>query len=348
MKKSVPIINALAEFFDSYLPTAKGLSQNTITSYQYAFQLLFEYLDDVKAIPPESVTFQTLSNGAVGEYLNWLESVRGCGARTRNQRLAAISSFAKYAMRHNLAEALTFGSEMMNLPKKQVRKTDNVVYFSLEETSVLLGMPNPRTKTGKRDMVLMSVLYASGARAQELCDLTENDVRFGEKTSLRLVGKGGKGRAVIIPDGCSLLLKNYLKGNQYSVEERDARLRHVFSSQTHEHMTVSCIEGIVKKHVCAAKEERPDLFRHGSYSPHSFRHSIAVHMLESGIPLPVIKNFLGHASIESTLIYATVTPELASRYLREKGFSAKMPKVEESHAASLPFLSKITKGRRQE
>lgn len=351
MKKPTPVINILADFFVAYMPTAKGLSPNTITSYQYAFQLLFEYLNDEKAIPPESVTFQTLCNGAILEYLDWLEVERNCGARTRNQRLAAISSFAKYAMKHKLAEALTFGSEVTNLPKKQVRKNEDVVYFTVDEMGVLLGMPNSATKIGKRDMVLMSVLYASGARAQELCDLTVNDVRFGEKTSLRLVGKGGKARVVTIPDDCSLLLKDYLKGNQCLAGTRDARLRHVFSSQTHEHMTVSCIEGIVKKYVNAAKMERTDLFRHRSYSPHSFRHSIAVHMLESEIPLPVIKNFLGHASIESTLIYATITPELANKYLREKGFSAKLPKateIIESHAASLPFLSKISKGRKQQ
>jgi site-specific recombinase XerD len=250
-------------------------------------------------------------------------------------------------MRHNLAEALTFGSEVTNLPKKQVRETDNVAYFTVDEMGVLLGAPNPITKIGKRDSVLMSVLYASGARAQELCDLTVNDVHFGEKTTLRLVGKGSKARGVAIPDECSLLLKDYLNESCLAVGQREAGLRHVFSSQTHEHMTVSCVEGIVKKYVAAARVLRPELFRRNSYSPHSFRHSIAVHMLESGIPLPVIKNFLGHASLESTLVYATVTPELANKYLREKGFGAKIPKITEnpeSRTTLLPFLSKISKG----
>ena len=346
MKKLTPVINILADYFNLYLPTAKGLSVNSITSYQYTFQLLFQYLYDNMAVSPESVTFQTLGNGAILGYLNWLETERNCSARTRNQRLSAISSFAKYAMKQNFTEALAFGSEVINLPKKKVHKNDDVTYFTLDEIQVLLSMPNQNTEIGQRDMVLMSVLYACGARAQELCDLTVNDVRFGEKTSLRLVGKGNKARIVTIASDCSLLLHGHLKKRGYLNCSGDVRLRHVFSSQTNEHMSISCVEEIVKKYVEAAITARPDLFRHKSYSPHSFRHSIAVHMLESGVPLPVIKNFLGHSSIESTMIYATVTPELANKYLREKGLRINMPNYvenKESLANSLPFLSKISK-----
>jgi len=345
MKKATPVINILAEYFNSYLPTAKGLSHNTIISYQYTFQILFQYLYDKKEIPPESVTFQTLSNGVILEYLNWLEFERNCSSRTRNQRLSAISSFAKYAMKQTLAEALTFGSEVINLPKKRVQKNDDVSYFTIEEMELLLSIPNPSTKIGQRDMALMSVLYASGARAQELCDLTVNDVRFGEKTSLRLVGKGNKARVITIPPDCSLLLHDHLKKRRCFIGSGDTRLRHVFSSQTNEHMTISCVEEVVKKYVKAAITARPELFRHKSYSPHSFRHSIAVHMLEGGVPLPVIKNFLGHASIESTLIYATVTPELANRHLREKGLRIKIPDAVETKELivdSLPFLFNIS------
>ena len=347
MKKPTPVINILAEYFDLYLPTARGFSLNTVTSYQYAFQLLFEFLYDKKAATPESVTFQTISNGVILEYLNWLESERSCSSRTRNQRFAAISSFAKYALKKNLTEALTFSSEVINLPKKRAQKNNDVSYFTLEEMGVLLGMPDPATKTGQRNIALMSVLYASGARAQELCDLTVNDVRFGEKTSLRLIGKGNKARTVTIPSDCSLLLQDHLKKKGCLNGSRDARLLHVFSSQTNEHMTTKCVEEIVKKYVSAAKTSRPDLFRNSSYSPHSFRHSIAVHMLESGVPLAVIKVFLGHSSIQSTMVYATVTPVLANKYLREKGFGLKMPDPIETKASitdSLTFLSKIPKG----
>ena len=91
----------------------------------------------------------------------------------------------------------------------------------------------------------------------------------------------------------------------------------IYTSQTNEHMTISCVEEIVKKCVRLAKLVNPSLFREKKYYPHSFRHSIAVHILEAGIPLPVIKNFLGHSSIDVTMVYATVSDELKNKYLKE-------------------------------
>jgi site-specific recombinase XerD len=347
MKKNSELLHALTDFFSGYLPTTKGLSINTIDSYQYAFQLLFEYLYLEKGVPPEKVTFQSLADGTVSNFLNWLESSRNCSARTRNQRLAAICSFSKFALRRYFSEALSFSSEVSAIPKKKVPKNDNVVYFTKEEITLLLRTPKTSTPIGNRDAILMSVLYASGARAQEICDLTVKDVIFGEKTTLRLFGKGAKVRVVAIPQECANLLESHLKRNGLNTAVGNEKCRHVFSSQTHEHMTISCVEEIVKKHVKSARSAHTGLFPHKSYSPHSFRHSIAVHMLESGVPLPVIKNFLGHSSIESTLIYATVSPELANRYLEKNGFGSKIPIVNEfveNAQAKLPFLSRIGKG----
>jgi site-specific recombinase XerD len=114
------------------------------------------------------------------------------------------------------------------------------------------------------------------------------------------------------------LLKEYLRGKAQVGRREGTELTYVFSSQTREHMTISCVEEIVKKYVAAAKAANPKLFRHNSYSPHSFRHSIAMHMLESGIPLPVIKTFLGHVSIATTMVYASANYEMVNKFLRDK------------------------------
>lgn len=308
MKKTSDLLQILSEYFDVYLPVTKGLSTNTIRSYQYAFQLLFEYLYSQKNLSPKKVSFRDLEGATIEQFLSWLETKRNCSASTRNQRLAAISSFAKYAINKHFSSALTFNAIVSNIPQKKKPKK-SLSYFKLEEVSILLRIPGTTTDIEKRDRVLLSVLYASGARAQELCDLRVNDIRFDTKTSLRLIGKGNKARTITIPDNCAQILKNHLKRNKFDTEMQ--RNHHVFSSQTHEHMTISCIECIVKKYVSKARIKRPDLFPESHYSPHSFRHSIDVHMLEAGIPLPVIKNFLGHSSIETTMIYATVSEDLA-------------------------------------
>lgn len=341
--KTNELIHILSGFLYAYLPDVKGVSKNTIKSYQYAFQLLFEFMNEVKGIPPEKVTFSSLTNGVVPEYLAWLESVRGCSTMTRNHRRTAVASFAKYAVKKAFKDALPFYSEVTDIPRKKTPKRNDIKYFSKEEIACLLNLPDTTKTIGRRDAVLLSVLYSSGARAQELCDLTINDITFSTTTTLRFVGKGNKARRIAIPESCALLLRKYLKNRKLDISDIKARKKHVFSSQVHEKMTISCIEEIVKKYVVKAKATYPALFKRKNYSPHCFRHSIAVHMLECGESLVVIKAFLGHASIETTTTYAEVTPELANKYLRERGKPVESVELEENESnALLPFLKNIS------
>ena len=341
--KSTDLLRALSEFFNSYLVEVKGASPNTTISYQYAFQLLYEFLFDIKGILPEKVTFVDLSGDTIIEFLAWLETFRGCSISTRNQRLAAICSFAKFAMRRSFAGAIAFSTEVLDIPKKKKPKDNDIKYFTLEELSIILGLPDTASNIGRRDAILMSVLYASGARAQEICDLTVNDIFFGKETRVHLVGKGSKGRTVVIPDNCAELLKGYIN-YKIGYISGEARAMHVFSSQTNEKMSISCVEEIVKKYVNKAKRDYPSLFSRANYTPHSFRHSVAVHMLEAGESIAVIRAFLGHSSISSTLVYASVTPELANKYLRERGkpLDAVNPVAkQDSLIAALPFLKDL-------
>lgn len=346
--KNNDFLSTLSDFFTSYLPDTKGLSNNTITAYQYAFQLLFEFLVDEKGIAPDKVTFRTLSEENLRAYLSWLETKRNCLAATRNFRRSALCSFAKFAIRKGQSDALAFYSAMNTIPTKKTPKDTVIRYFTKDEVAILLNTPNSATSIGKRDTVLMSVLYASGARAQEICDLTINDISFGKSTNIRLVGKGNKARLVTLPNNCASLLRKYIESRGLDPSSPQDRSSHVFSSQTHEKMSVSCVEAIVKKHITQAKNKNPTLFLQGKYSPHSFRHSIAVHMLECGESLVVIKAFLGHESINTTTIYTSVTPELANKYLRERGkvfekIDTKSLLQADHIVSGLPFLNKFSK-----
>ena len=305
---------ALAEFFSVYMPKTKGLSANTIRSYKQIFRLFLEYVHGKYGLLPEKIEFRHLEKGIVEAWLDWLCTERNCSAKTRNHRLSAVITFARFALRRDFGGAVALCSEAEHMPKKKVLKRSAAVHFTREEMSILLRLPNSNSRIGKRDKVILSTLYASGARAQELCDLCVGDIRFGTATTMTIHGKGGKTRVIVIPQQCAYMLKTHIEQNR--LKESGAK-RHIFSSQTHEHMTISCVEAIVKKYVRKAKKLRPDIFRE-NYTPHSFRHSIAMHMLESGIPLPVIKTFLGHASISTTMIYASANFELVSKYLRDK------------------------------
>jgi len=340
-KKTADILQVLSDYFMIYLPDVKGLSKNTISSYQYAFQLLFEFLMESHNIAPEQVTFETLSGNMVTNYLNWLENSRKCSPKTRNQRRAAIVSFAKYSVKKSFTETMSFCSEVMDIPKKKIPKINEIKYFTKEEMQILLRLPDISRSIGQRDLILMSVLYSSGARAQEICDLKTSDIVFSNPMTVKLTGKGNKSRIVTIPDNCACLLKKYFDVRNFHTHTRNSDIRYVFSSQTHDKMSISCVEEIVKKYVKQAKQRHSNLFCQSSYSPHSFRHSIAVHMLESGVPLPAIQAFLGHAAISTTMIYVSVTPELANKYLSNRDTPHMADNIDAPNKSiinSLPFL----------
>ena len=316
MAKKSYVLPALADFFSTYLPKTKGLSENTSRSYRHAFRLLLLYVCDQKSVSFEKIEFTHLENGMVIEWLNSLEEKRECSVRTRNQRLAAILSFAKFTLRNNFDGTLSFCAEVERIPKKKIFTRTPAAHMTREEIAILLRLPDLTIKNGRRDRAILTTLYATGARAQELCDIKVCDVRFADPVTVTLKGKGGKTRVVVIPDQSAALLKRYIE-SKFPHNSAQDQCSHVFSSQTHEHMSISCLEAIVKKYTTMAKMLRPDLFR-SNFTPHSFRHGIASHMLESGIPLPVIKTFLGHTSISSTMVYAVADFELVSRYLKDK------------------------------
>jgi site-specific recombinase XerD len=333
MKNKSYLLPILSDFFTIYLPKTKGLSANTIRTYKYAFRILVKYLHDKHGLFPEKIKFSHLEKGVVEAWLDWLCTDRRCSVKTRNHRLSALVIFARFAIRTNFNDTLTFSSEVEQLPKKKCTARNKAVHLSREEMSIILRLPDSHSKIGKRDKVILSTLYASGARAQELCDLTVGDLRFGTAATMTLHGKGNKMRTIVFPEKCAKLLKSHMEYNR--LNDSDTQ-RHLFSSQTNEHMTISCLEAIVKKYVNKAKALRPDLFRE-HYTPHSFRHSIAMHMLESGIPIPVIKTFLGHASIATTMVYASANYELVNKYLRDKDPYAKLDAVtEQSNEKLIP------------
>ncbi len=329
MNKPSKFLELLSSFLINYMPCSVGASPNTVTSYKYAFRLLLEFMYSTKGIPADEITFEQLDFGTLTEFLDWIEKNRGCSASTKNQRLSAIISFSEYAQNRDLDAASVFRSGVIKIPMKKVQKKQRAV-LSVQEVSILLRLPNDSKDIGLRNKVLLSLMYASGTRAQEICDLTVGSIQFYMKgATLNIKGKGGKSRRIGIPDNCAKMLQKYISHRRLCSKPD----KHVFSSQTHEHMTVSCVEGIFKKYVRQAKAENPTLFRESSYPPHSMRHSTASHMLEAGVPIVVIKNFLGHASLQTTQIYAELSQNTVDKHLKEwseKWFSHDTEAMKES------------------
>ena len=303
----------LEDYFEIYLPYSRGLSPNTIKSYKQSFLLLIRFMLDVKKTKAEAIRFSVLTYDTLLEFLGWLETDRQCKISTRNQRLSALSAFSEYAQNRDFDAASVFRSSTIKIPiKKGAKKVRSV--FSREEVRILLDLPDETYEAGLRDKVLLSFMFATGARAQETCDFKVCDLRINDRTaSVTLVGKGSKTRQAGISLSLAKVVQNYIRHRHIDRYPE----RHVFSSQTHEQMTVSCIEEIYKKYVAIAKEKHPDMFLGVHYSPHSMRHSTACHLLESGVDIMTIKNILGHASVQTTQIYAEMSQDLVDKKLKE-------------------------------
>ena len=310
-RKNDSFLELLAHYFDTYLPTVKGLSKSTIVSYKATFRILMEFMYTVKGLSADKIGFNNLDDIVLTEFLNWLETERGCSTATRNQRLSALAAFSTYALNRDFDSMAVFRNCVSKIPRKKAPRISRNT-FTRDEVKVLLDLPNAGTEIGLRDKTLLCFMYASGTRAQEVCDLTVGDIQFyPDRAGINIHGKGQKVRRIGIPTSAAEILKKYIVHRNIFSDVR----AHVFSSQTHEKMTISCIEEIYAKYVNLAKERYPDQFR-DSYTPHSMRHTTATHMLEAGVPLIVVKNFLGHVSLQTTQIYTEVTQDTLNRHLK--------------------------------
>lgn len=311
-KNTSSFLLLLESYFGSYLPTAKGLSPATIKSYKTAFCVLLEFMYSEKGINASEIKFDDLTSDIISEFLDWLETKRKCSISTRNHRLSVLNAFSEYAQNRDFEAASVFRASLLKIPQKKGMSAKRS-FFTRDEIKLLLSFPNSQTAIGKRDCALLCFMYASGARAQEVCDLTVGDVTFfPSRAIVKLLGKGQKVRIISIPTDAADILKSYIEYRKL----QDKFDRHIFSSQTHEKMTVSCIEEIFFKYIEKGKAEYAKHFREKSYTPHSMRHTTATHMLEAGVPLIVVKNFLGHASIQTTQIYAEISQRTADRELK--------------------------------
>lgn len=295
----------VTNFFTVYLPGQKNLSKNTIASYAVTFKLFFTFCQDKKDILPEKLKLSMMDENLINEFLDWLESDRRCSITTRNQRLVSLHSFFRFVLLKEPVYMDIF-IKILKIPYKKTTKTV-VPYLSEDQMKILLAQPDGKQWTGFRDKVMLSVLYDSGARVQELVDIRIKDVRTEAPAVITLHGKGNKVRQVPIMSSTTELLKNYLdKYKRVSgIAKGDQPL---FFNQKKQPLSRWGVTYIINKYVEKAKTN-PEFKVDFSITPHVFRHSKAVHMVRAGINLIYIRDFLGHVDCCTTEIYAKIDTE---------------------------------------
>lgn len=312
--KQTLFMKQLATYFDEYLPTIRRCSANTISSYADGFVVFFRFFEEQKGRKHYLIDYKDLTPQLIDEYVLWMQNTMKYSASSQKQRIAAISTFLKYASRREIKAVGSFNA-VTGVPTPKIPKV-SAPYFTIEEMGTILRLPNCSNSNGIRDTTLLCLMYDSGARAQEMCDIQIGDIKFSKTTTIKLRGKGNKIREVPISEETTAIIKKYLDGIGKEIRKNSSEP--LFSSQRSEKMTTASIRYTVQKYVSKAKETRPELFLDQGYSPHSFRHSKAIHMLKAGVPLIYIRNFLGHESVQTTEIYLKMSQESVAEILQKR------------------------------
>lgn len=295
----------IAGFLSRYLPGQRNLSTNTIASYRDAVKLFLVFCETDRKIEPDKIRISDISSELVSAYLAWLERERHCAAATRNQRLAAFKSFFHYVAATE-PEHLLACQRILGLPMKRLARRP-MSFFSPEALHLLLNQPDTTTRKGRRDHALLVLLYDSAARVQEICDLHVRDVRLEQPATVVLHGKGRKTRVVPITAKTASIMGAYLEEKGW-IGKSGALDLPVFMNSRESKLTRAGVAHILARHL------KTMALTDGGHvpvaaSPHCLRHSKAVHLLRSGVPLIYIRDFLGHVSVTTTEIYAKVDAE---------------------------------------
>lgn len=301
----------LTDFFTVYLSKQKNVSPNTIHSYRDTFKLLIKYCQEVKKTSAEKITLDLLSSQWLIEFLEWLEIERRCSVATRNQRLAALHSFFRYIQAEEPAEIFHF-QKIAAIPTKKAKKTV-VDYLSPDAIKMLLAQPDKYTPKGRRDLTLMSVLYDSGARVQELIDIKVSDVVLQEPATITLLGKGNKVRRIPIMKNTIVLLQSYILENQLDKPWRNEEP--LFTNTQHHKLTKEGVAFIIAKYVALARQTSTIVPL--KVKAHMLRHSKAMHLLQAGVNLIYIRDFLGHVDIKTTEVYARADTEIKRKAIEK-------------------------------
>jgi integrase/recombinase XerD len=296
----------LQSYFCDYLINQRRLSDCTVAAYRDTFKLLLAFLERKRGLKPDHLCTQSIDADSVLAFLDDLERTRHNSARSRNARLAAIRSFFRFATASDPL-LLPIAQRILAIPGKRFERRV-VGYLQPSQIRALLDAPDLSTRAGLRDRVLLTLMYNTGARVSELAGLKVGDLRLDTGGAVHIRGKGRKDRTVPLWRESVRLIRGWLKKTSAT---HDAPL---VANSRGGHMTRSGIEHRLQVILERAAKKDPTLSKL-QLSPHTIRHTTAMHLLQSGVDLSVIAMWLGHESIETTHQYLDADLETKRRAL---------------------------------
>ncbi|WP_297338566.1 site-specific integrase [Algoriphagus sp.] len=307
----------LTGFLTGYLAHERGASKHTIKAYRDTFVLFIGYMQ-TQGISVSKLSLENINQGAVVGFLDWLQSERKNSNATRNARLAAVHAFFSYVQYQN-PEHLHEFQKILSIPMKN-KSVIPMSYLSIDAIKMLLQQPDIHTVKGRRDLALLSLLYDTGARVQEIIDLTPSSLRLDKLSTIRIAGKGNKTRIIPMLADQVRLLRPYLE--EHGLVQAHKHTHPLFFNSRSEKLTRAGVNYILQKYANMARKLKPELIP--VISPHSLRHSKAMHLLQAGVNLVYIRDILGHVSVQTTEVYARADSR-AKREAIEKAYISVVP-----------------------
>ena len=295
-------------FFEDYIPTLRGLSRHTLLSYRDTLMLLLRFLATAHQVDPLDLDLGDITPGVVIDFLNYLEKERHNKISSRNVRLAAIHAFFR-CVSYKMPERIEQAQRILGIPFKRTGNRP-IDYLEYDEICAVLTSVDRTSQWGLRDYALLAFLFNTGARAQEVVNLNADDLQLDSPPQVKLVGKGRKTRICPLWPQTAQVIKEFVTTAELNLQSAAP----VFCNHRGERLTRFGIRYVFGKYCRRAALNCPSLGIKRLH-PHSARHSCAIYLLKSGVGLPDISKWLGHASSETTNRYATADLDMKRQAL---------------------------------
>jgi len=308
MNPSKELLCHVQHFFQDYLSRDRGLSPNTILAYRDALKLFLVFATTFKSKSVTRLLLEDLDADTVLAFLKEIERTRKNSAVTRNLRLAALKAFFSYLIPQDTLRAGQY-QKIISIPLKRT-SPPLMGYLEVKEVQNILDSIDRKTSSGQRDYVLFQFLYNTGARVQEACDLSVSAFQLQDPPWVTVTGKGRKIRQVPLWPETASLLKTFFT-NRSIMDKPEAK---VFVNSGGEQLTRFGVRYIVQTRIERAIHQCPSLAAK-KISPHTLRHTTAMHLLQAGVDFTVIKSWLGHVNLSTTHAYVEIDLEMKRKAL---------------------------------
>jgi integrase/recombinase XerD len=304
---------SITRFFEEYLPGQRGMSVHTIRSYRDAVVLMLQFIASDSRCGVEQLSIKDFTAERVLKFLQFLETDRHNGIATRNARLGALHVLARF-LASQRPEHLARLQRVIDLPFKRGARDAPIEYPDGKEMNALLKAIDRTRPAGRRDYALFALMFNTGGRVQEVLNLRRRDIRLDAPCQVRLLGKGNKMRLCPLWPATAKLLRDLI--GQRSASEADPSEAFLFTNARGQQLTRFGVRYLLRKYVIAASRAAPTLSDKRLH-PHSLRHGTAIALLKSGVDFATISQWLGHASLNTTMRYARADIDLKRQALSQ-------------------------------